>query len=138
MKFVLALLCLVSFTLALRMMNPVAVWKQRLQKLEAEGASQACISCVRTCENPKSNIRCFVPCTISCRKQAAEEQSEQVNEQCICTREYRPVCTASGKRYSNKCGAKCANETEQLYPCHGSKLHTKPGLKFVSPQEVKF
>lgn len=53
-----------------------------------------------------------------------EEESDNLWGQnlCICTREYRPVCTASGVKFSNACMARCAlgdkYATAKLAHCH--------------------
>jgi hypothetical protein len=72
-----ALLLLITFAVALNVETLVdnifandanEQYQARLKKLRDEGASQQCISCVQTCENPRKNIRCFVSCSVHCSK----------------------------------------------------------------------
>jgi hypothetical protein len=55
-------------------------------------------------------------------RRVAEEGHLVIPGCAVCPRLYSPVCTADGKKYSNKCYAKCAGvPLEDLTPCGNFK-----------------
>ena len=55
---------------------------------------------------------CFILTIASCCKEESTSCIEVINEDCVCTLQYDPVCGCNNKTYGNSCIASCSGISE--------------------------